>query len=1084
MSGIKTVTHHLLVAALTCLVVLGVPNGHAEPQPILTGFDMGNSAQMAASASVEAVPSTQGTTGQTRAMAMMGDDPLPPVPDETKEKFSTADAGASFVCGILKKDKSLKCFGQNDVGQSSPPKGQFKQLSLGSTHGCATTLQNKLLCWGRSDARPQPGQATGRYLSVAAGDDHTCARTVKNEVQCWGNNQNGELNVPPGKYRQLDARGDHTCAITDARQLTCWGDRAFTAFPQTQVGPFVKVATGQLHGCVLGQNGLTKCWGNDAYGQIQAPQEPFVDIVAGDWHTCGLRADHTGICWGRYQYGQNDPGQYRYQQISAGGNLTCGLLRVTGHMRCVGSFASNALFYPGSENANTAGQSADSVRPQLAFLAVFEGVSALLASGIVNTGKAIDKQGWSWEKGGIMVQLGALFTNMILGWNKKAAPDKYLPTLQKIQADVQEIKIDVGQIQGKLDSVLIKLDGKWCDDSLAPYAAAYNLMSGSPYGDSTGARKAYQDLLSAQATQITSALNNTPAAYPTAEFTKFRDHYLGKLKSAKDNLSNSLLGAAGQASSLLTCLNKGHTEWKAKVTPKGTRPELAFDDRPIYKYAYDVLRNALILQGEMLLMIEDIETRGIFDTLQTTTGQSSAVVEVDPTTFVPTESTQGTGFCWYVDQQAALKPADPGYNPRWTTAATGCRHNRTLINDTYVAMVKQVEVLGGAYSDDQMVLSLTAKQMGLADKGESNWLWSRMPQIQKNPLGWGFIGPWDNYAANELKAPIVWQRPIPQGPCFGLLSCAGPRNEPWAPGDLIIYEQNAGKFGAGVWHSSGKAWDDIYKTREAQRVNAYGTDEKELLKNKEDLLQQMANTPDSSAASKKLFVGVTDVPFAMPGNYAMLEYYSKGKGGSGPYFGGGFNCFVASGINTDWYYKDFGKYNKAYLSLTGKVCSTEEMAAMLVSDEGLGNMKIRGKSCGKGYCFGIGGVDRFTPERYKPFQQMLGNYLAWTSLTTNWTYDWFDIYDQFIPSVEGGSLNHMPVVNITQRICKTPMVKQGVAQNADGTRLATRSDGIPSICGEDLDKTISKLIPRPQYPENNPELDAMVRRPEVRPEVQ
>ncbi|MCF7968414.1 MAG: hypothetical protein K9K68_04535, partial [Methylococcaceae bacterium] len=443
-----------LTAALTCLVVLGVPNGHAEPQPILTGFDMGNSAQMAASASVEAVPSTQATTGQTRAMAMMGDDPLPPVPEETKEKFSTADAGASFVCGILKKDKSLKCFGQNDVGQSSPPKGQFKQLSLGQMHGCAITSENKLLCWGRNDAMPQSGQATGRYLSVAAGDDHTCARTIKNKVQCWGNNQNGELNVPPGKYRQLDARGDHSCAITDARQLTCWGDRAFTAFPQTQVGPFVKVATGQLHGCVLGQDGLAKCWGNDAYGQIQAPQEPFVDIVAGDWHTCGLRTDHTGMCWGRYQYGQNDPGQYRYKQISAGGNLTCGLLRNTGRMRCVGSFASNDLFYSGAENTFAAGQSADSVRPQLAFLAVFEGVSALLASGIANTGKALDKKAWDWEKKGIMLQLGALFTNMILGWNKNAAPDKYLPTLQKIQADVQEIKKDVGQIQTKLDTVL------------------------------------------------------------------------------------------------------------------------------------------------------------------------------------------------------------------------------------------------------------------------------------------------------------------------------------------------------------------------------------------------------------------------------------------------------------------------------------------------------------------------------------------------------------------------------------------------------------------------------------------------------
>jgi hypothetical protein len=96
MSGIKTVTHHLLVAALTCLVVLGVPNGHAEPQPILTGFDMGNAAQLVALPIDKAAPSAPATTGQTRAMAMMGDEPLPPVPEKTDKRYSRVDAGGGI----------------------------------------------------------------------------------------------------------------------------------------------------------------------------------------------------------------------------------------------------------------------------------------------------------------------------------------------------------------------------------------------------------------------------------------------------------------------------------------------------------------------------------------------------------------------------------------------------------------------------------------------------------------------------------------------------------------------------------------------------------------------------------------------------------------------------------------------------------------------------------------------------------------------------------------------------------------------------------------------------------------------------
>jgi hypothetical protein len=524
-------------------------------------------------------------------MALMGESPLPPVPEITKERFRQADAGGSATCGILQGSRRILCWGRNDLGQASPPVGKYRYVAMGENHGCALTINGHLRCWGVPSAFPSPEQAKGRFLSVAAGDDHTCAIRANQNLACWGNNDNGELKVPIGKFRQVVARGDHSCGVTRDNRLLCWGEKAFIDYSQSVHMPVKKVATGQLHACALRIDGLAQCWGNGIYGENQAPVDRFIDIVAGDWHTCGLRADHTALCWGRDQYGQTQVGMNKYRMIAGGGMQTCGILRGSSHLACHGSFANNEVWYPQDAQAQLrASQNDGQVRPHLALLAIFQGLSGVLSAGIVNTGKMVDK--WpdpksKWEARLVPVQLAALVTQMFMGWFGTKPEDstvKIFDTLKDLQADIRKIEKGIDELKAQLNRTELAVLQSWCDQQLVDYGSAYNLLDGDAYGSMTGARKAYLQLLKAQEGAMTQSIDQQRiAAYPVAELDKFRDRYLAQLKSARTKLANSLIGANGvQTAALSACFQKGHSEWKTRLAANANG--YPFDDRGIYDY--------------------------------------------------------------------------------------------------------------------------------------------------------------------------------------------------------------------------------------------------------------------------------------------------------------------------------------------------------------------------------------------------------------------------------------------------------------------------------------------------------------------
>ena len=122
----------------------------------------------------------------------------------------------------------MRCWGNNDVGQSSPTVGlgSVAQVGVGTNFSCALTVSGELHCWGDdSVGQSSPPGNLGPVAELAVGQEHSCALTVSGQVHCWGNNSDGRSTPPAdlGPVAELSVGRDHSCALTVSGRLRCWG---------------------------------------------------------------------------------------------------------------------------------------------------------------------------------------------------------------------------------------------------------------------------------------------------------------------------------------------------------------------------------------------------------------------------------------------------------------------------------------------------------------------------------------------------------------------------------------------------------------------------------------------------------------------------------------------------------------------------------------------------------------------------------------------------------------------------------------------------------------------------------------------
>jgi alpha-tubulin suppressor-like RCC1 family protein len=54
----------------------------------------------------------------------------------------------------LSADGKVTCWGDNSVGQATPPNQTFTQLSAGDLHTCGLSVGGQLWCWGLYARQP------------------------------------------------------------------------------------------------------------------------------------------------------------------------------------------------------------------------------------------------------------------------------------------------------------------------------------------------------------------------------------------------------------------------------------------------------------------------------------------------------------------------------------------------------------------------------------------------------------------------------------------------------------------------------------------------------------------------------------------------------------------------------------------------------------------------------------------------------------------------------------------------------------------------------------------------------------------
>lgn len=120
------------------------------------------------------------------------------------------------------------------------------QLSTARSHGCAKTLDERALCWGRnvygqlgdgsslSREQAAPVAQLSGVLDVSVAEDFSCALTRDDEIVCWGFDRGEALGredlhlhtIEGLRASSIAAAGHKTCAVDDSKQLRCWGSES------------------------------------------------------------------------------------------------------------------------------------------------------------------------------------------------------------------------------------------------------------------------------------------------------------------------------------------------------------------------------------------------------------------------------------------------------------------------------------------------------------------------------------------------------------------------------------------------------------------------------------------------------------------------------------------------------------------------------------------------------------------------------------------------------------------------------------------------------------------------------------------
>jgi hypothetical protein len=262
--------------------------------------------------------------------------------------FISIGIGRAHVCGV-RFNGAIACKGDNSKGQATPPAGEFSQVIAGGDHTCAQVVDHydvmknrSLVCWGDNSH----GEATappGPMDSAVAGERHNCVIS-SGVVKCWGDNTSGQ-SAPPAFADGMVILGiaagrAHTCALLldmttnpVPHKIVCWGDNARGQTDAPAIMPSdapYEIRAASDHTCLSDFLGLTRCWGDNEFGQSTTTPSTIRELSTASGHTCGIPfggfKNNQIFCWGNnWGDSTSTPPEGEFSWVVAGDYLNCAL---------------------------------------------------------------------------------------------------------------------------------------------------------------------------------------------------------------------------------------------------------------------------------------------------------------------------------------------------------------------------------------------------------------------------------------------------------------------------------------------------------------------------------------------------------------------------------------------------------------------------------------------------------------------------------------------------------------------------------------------------------------------------------------
>lgn len=195
---------------------------------------------------------------------------------------STSAGNEPTSCAVV-AGGAVRCWGDGQEGQlgngardsaatSVAVSGitNARSVVVGATHACALLADGTVMCWGSGstgavgpasqDFTTTPVAVTGLtgVTALAAGDSFTCALLTGGTVRCWGRGASGEL-----------GQGSVPAAGTPDMP---------TPAPVVGLSGATALAAGANHVCAFSSDGITRCWGADANGQLGVGGDPTMPL--------------------------------------------------------------------------------------------------------------------------------------------------------------------------------------------------------------------------------------------------------------------------------------------------------------------------------------------------------------------------------------------------------------------------------------------------------------------------------------------------------------------------------------------------------------------------------------------------------------------------------------------------------------------------------------------------------------------------------------------------------------------------------------------------------------------------------------